>query len=68
MNWTNERPTKSGFYWWKRPGFEPNIAVVYYVAQWPYFSLVGENKTYPMSEAYTDAKWAGPLTPPEEQA
>jgi hypothetical protein len=60
MNWTTDKPTKPGWYWWRnlKDGMQPSMTLVDkdkggLYAGGSYVSFIG-------------GEWAGPLEPPKE--
>lgn len=71
MTWTRNKPTVAGWYWWKRPGYEPTIAEVYGPPGGLLLWLPGEDTTreesISVSGAYDDTEFLGPITPDSYQ-
>ena len=62
MNWTNEKPTKKGWYWWRKN----KVAVICRIWEWwdkqeLYASFEGSSSA-PVNTL--DGEWAGPVDPP----
>ena len=71
MTWTTAKPSKPGWYWWRRPKFKPQIVEVW--EERPnrlVFETVRDQDDYamPVSVAYDDTEWSSaPLELPKEQ-
>lgn len=62
LQWSPERPTKPGWYWYRGPGEGGDLLIVL-VDEAGYFQWPDGG----FSEAeHTDGDWAGPLDPPED--
>jgi hypothetical protein len=60
--WTTEKPTQSGWYWWREVGYkEPSILMVDIVAQTVSLSGTDDNASL---DGMVGGEWAGPLDPP----
>ncbi len=62
MNWTNKKPIKEGWYWYKLDRQDKDPAIVY---------VLGSNVSW-FDGSITNIKeetglWYGPLEPPEEK-
>lgn len=66
MIWTTEKPTKPGWYWWRREkGFIPSfLHVTTDHLKGTGFFIVG---AYTVRFQNIGGEWAGPIPEPEEQ-
>lgn len=65
MKWTNNKPTKEGWYWYDPDGGFPEKRMIYFVDN--DLDLWIDHHDYeffPISEF--DGKWAGPIPEPDE--
>ena len=60
--WTREKPTKPGAYWYRIPGFRPEVLVLILSSWWRLeVNCQGDTEL----ENYS-GEWQGPITPEEE--
>jgi hypothetical protein len=68
MNWTRDRPTKTGWYWWRDPEYRENLPEVCKVYRDRFEAILritwndSSGADYPVTDY--DGEWAGPLEPP----
>ena len=64
MNWTKERPTKAGWYWYQGPHeqSEPEVLAVEFDDEFDRFVQFGVGPQAWVDEC--NGQWAGPLEPP----
>jgi hypothetical protein len=66
LTWTSEKPTKPGWYWWRRGHADP-ARLIYHGAEWDRivdFAGLDEPVTF-ISGHLIEGEWAGPLEPPD---
>ncbi len=63
MIWTTEKPTRTGWYWWRRPSIPEDVIVeVYKDKRNPAMLMLrGRGRLYVQR-----GQWAGPIPEPEE--
>ena len=64
MNWTNEKPTKPGFYWHRKNGFY-NIINVFFVDNKDFWAL-NNGRFFKLTNL--SGEFAGPIPKPGEVA
>ena len=68
MTWTLQKPTMSGWYWFREPGLnldKPMPAWVYQSGQTFYVKLCGAHEDFKERRVSDlEGEWAGPITPP----
>jgi len=66
MNWTKEKPTKQGYYWWRQyPSTKPRIAKVWgYDGECEYVAWMGTDNDSNLID--TEGEWFGPIEPPSD--
>ena len=65
LEWTTEKPTKLGWYWYRRAGSD-EVQLIYCGAAWDHlvdFASLDEPITF-MTDHLMEGQWAGPLQPP----
>jgi hypothetical protein len=62
MTWTSNKPTKPGWYWWRKG----RLCGVREVKYWFTFNSHGLYMTGRGYVQHLDGEWAGPLNPPKE--
>ena len=68
MNWSTEKPTRPGWYWFREPGLNLDKAMpawVYQTGHIFYVKLCGVHEEFE-EKRLNDLKgeWAGPISPP----
>ena len=69
MNWTNEKPTVPGWYWWRQLAVDhPGVIVsVSFINGGMHLSFVAEYGTYVYSEiGREESQFAGPIPEPTD--
>ncbi len=68
MRWTKDTPTKEGVYWWKHESVV-EVVVVFRFDGHADLSMKGALWKFSADMDECDgSQWAGPLTPPDDQA
>ena len=67
MNWTREKPTVAGWYWWRRDQHAlPGVAIVCSDFSGYYMNRTGHNATFDHVDDVI-GEWLGPITPDSYQ-
>ena len=61
MNWTHDKPTKEGWYWFRIDNEEKRIVIVYVITPDRMVAIGTEGEGNP---ALQKGAWYGPLQPP----
>ena len=61
MNWTQDKPTKEGWYWFRMENEEKRVVIVYVITPDRMVAIGTETEGNP---AVQKGAWFGPLTPP----
>jgi hypothetical protein len=61
MNWTLDKPTKEGWYWFRMDTGEKRMVIVYVISADRMVAVGDENEGHP---ALQKGAWYGPLEPP----
>jgi len=62
MKWTKERPTQSGYYWYRSKRVFPQLVEVHGDGYQRWCSGTGRSRMDRLT-----GQWAGPIAPPEEE-
>lgn len=65
MNWTRDKPTKEGWYWFRMENEEKRVVIVYVISQDRMVAVGSESEGNP---ALQNGAWCGPLQPPPFEA
>ena len=72
MKWTKELPKEPGYYWYKEPTVNPEIVFIYrsFILQKLYILFYWSEEDMELqemnNEEYTNARFMGPISEPEE--
>jgi hypothetical protein len=67
MNWTTDKPTKPGWYWYRRSGSSEALLVHHGFACDQIVELPGVDEPVTFrTENIDNGQWAGPLEPPAQ--
>ena len=64
LRWTKERPTKTGFYWWRNTAFDSMATIVAVDIENRASIIIGSEKVVDFTKV--SGEWAGPIPEPEE--